>query len=249
VPKRPPSDADRAVAAKDAVGESNKGVPAAQKSPGLSAIALKLAPRVEIRGGQRAAFPVELEPFPRDGQALLLVLRGVPEEMAMSQGSAIGNEIWLMPAHRARDLEFTVAEHLGGTYELSVELVAIDGRMLAQAKTQLAATPAVPGPVPLVASAAQKLDTDTLRRLTARGELLLDTGDIKAARLVLERAAEAGSAVAALRLAETYDPVHLERAGAQGVAGDAAQAVRWYERAEGLGNPLATERLGELRKR
>jgi TPR repeat protein len=78
---------------------------------------------------------------------------------------------------------------------------------------------------------------------------LLDTGDIGAARVVLERAAAAGSAIAALRLGETYDPVILRRSGTQANTGDEAQAQRWYEQAERLGSPRAAERLSDLRKR
>jgi hypothetical protein len=150
----------------------------------------------------------------------------------------------------SRDIAFTVAEAATGTFDVTAELVTLDGRLLSQARTRIVAAPTLlaapdaPGPTP-----AEKLDADTIRRLTARGELLLDTGDIGAARIVLERAAEAGSAVAALRLGETYDPVYLRRSGTQSDSGDEAQALRWYERAERLGSSGATERLGELRKR
>jgi hypothetical protein len=226
------------------------GAPTTQTDGKAPPVRLKLAPRIDAKGGERATFPVGLEPMPSDADALLLVVRGVPEEIALSQGSAIGNEIWLIPAHMSRGMEFTVAEAATGTFDVTAELVTLDGRLLSQARTRIVATPtllaapAAPGPTP-----AEKLDADTIRRLTARGELLLDTGDIGAARIVLERAAEAGSAIAALRLGETYDPVYLRRSGTQSDAGDEAQALRWYERAERLGSTGAAERLGELRKR
>src|SRR5260370_22097500 len=46
-------------------------------------------------------------------------------------------------------------------------------------------------------------------RLIARARALLGQGNIGAARIVLERAAETGSARASFTLAETYDPVIL----------------------------------------
>lgn len=224
--------------------------PIAHSTGGPQAVSLKLAPRIDVHGGARARFPVTLDPLPGDADALLLVVRGVPEEIALSQGSAIGNEIWLIPAHLSGNVEFTVANAVTGTFDVSTELVTIEGRMLAQARTRIVSTPtALATAPPAEPATSEKIDADTVRRLTARGELLLDTGDIGAARVVLERAAAAGSAIAALRLGETYDPVFLRRSGTQANAGDEAQAQRWYEQAERLGSPRAAERLGELRKR
>jgi hypothetical protein len=52
-----------------------------------------------------------------------------------------------------------------------------------------------------------------------------------AARLVLQRAAEAGDARAALMLAGTYDPIMLEKLGIQGLASDIAVArTEWNMR-------------------
>ncbi len=44
-----------------------------------------------------------------------------------------------------------------------------------------------------------------------RGEDLIANGDLASARLVLQRAAEAGDPGAALRLPGTYDPIVLEQ--------------------------------------
>ena len=53
-------------------------------------------------------------------------------------------------------------------------------------------------------------------RLIARASALLGQGDIGAARIVLERAAETGSAQASFMLAETYDPGILSAWGTYG---------------------------------
>jgi hypothetical protein len=242
----PPSTQEKVVSTAAPV----QAIPGGQSSGGATAVSLKLAPRIDVHGGARARFPVTLDPLPNDADALLLVVRGVPEEIALSQGSAIGNEIWLIPAHLSGNVEFTVANAVTGTFDVSTELVTIDGRMLAQARTRIVSTPtALAAAAPADPGTSEKIDADTVRRLTARGELLLDTGDIGAARVVLERAAAAGSAIAALRLGETYDPVILRRSGTQANTGDEAQAQRWYEQAERLGSPRAAERLSDLRKR
>jgi hypothetical protein len=79
-----------------------------------------------------------------------------------------------------------------------------------------------------------------------RGEDFTAAGDFASARLVFQRAAEAGDAKAALMLAETYDPNMLGRLRAEGVAPDTAMARLWYEKAKALGSPEAQRRLERL---
>jgi hypothetical protein len=83
-------------------------------------------------------------------------------------------------------------------------------------------------------------------RLVAQGERYFALGDVVSARLLFRRAADWGSARAALRLAATYDPAELLRLQVQGVTPDRAQARKWYERARELGAPEAQERLSKL---
>jgi hypothetical protein len=83
-------------------------------------------------------------------------------------------------------------------------------------------------------------------RLLDRGNEHLAEGGIAQARLLYERAAEAGLAQAAMALAGTYDHSELQRLGVQGLKADHAQAQRWYERARQLGAPEAEQRLRRL---
>jgi hypothetical protein len=84
-------------------------------------------------------------------------------------------------------------------------------------------------------------------RLMARASLLLSQGNIGAARTVLERAAETGSALALFALAETYDPIILAAWGTFGTQGDAAKARELYARAFAGGVQEAGDRLDALR--
>jgi hypothetical protein len=90
------------------------------------------------------------------------------------------------------------------------------------------------------------LDSDEIAMLLRRGKDAFSTGDLASARLLLRRAAEAGSAEAALALGATFDPVVLRRLGAIGAAPDAAQARQWYQRAVALGSPTASQPLATL---
>ena len=95
-------------------------------------------------------------------------------------------------------------------------------------------------------SAATHLDAGEIASLVNRGTDSLKSGDVSSARLLLRRAAEAGSASAALMLGTTYDPLALQQLGAIGVVPDVAQARQWYEKAAELGSDAASQRLANL---
>jgi TPR repeat protein len=90
---------------------------------------------------------------------------------------------------------------------------------------------------------SRQLDADEITALLKHGENLIRNGDLAAARLVLQRAAEAKSAEAALTLAATYDPVILRELRVYGFASDVEMARSWYEKAKEFGSAAASQRL------
>lgn len=105
----------------------------------------------------------------------------------------------------------------------------------------LAAPAATPPPVrPVAPSPADD-------RLTARADMLFRGGDVSGARLLLERAQEAGNAQAIFLLAETFDPNALAAIGAVGIRSDPARARELYGRALALGIAAASARLEALK--
>lgn len=103
-----------------------------------------------------------------------------------------------------------------------------------------------PAPAPAPAPSLRSIDSDELALLLKRGEELIREGDIAAARLMLTRAAEAGEPRAALTLGASYDAEMLRKLGVMGVAGDAAKARAWYEKAAQYGSGEATRRLEQF---
>ena len=91
------------------------------------------------------------------------------------------------------------------------------------------------------------MDDDTA--MIERGRLLARHGDIASARLLFERAADAGSGRAALLMGETYDPEILAGMRVMGARGDLAKARQWYTRASELGMTVAAERLRAMAER
>ena len=215
---------------------------------------LSIARQLDGLAGDGAPFPLRLEPLPREGDAQLVVLRGVPEWLSLSKGSALGNEIWLVPAHFCTDLVFYVADGIEGVAPIKVELAMLDGRVLASAATTIKARrPAAPAyasaPIASTTASPARLADDVIVRLLARADLLLDTGDFSTARDLYKTAAEAGNAGGALKLGETYDPAELQRLGMTTNQADETAARRWYELAQSLGSIQAADRLTALRQR
>jgi hypothetical protein len=96
------------------------------------------------------------------------------------------------------------------------------------------------------AYASKTLDAGTITTLLARAKKMLALGDIGAARLLLERAASAQDATAALLLARTYDPTVLGTSNARTITPDARLARDWYRKAADLGSSEAQNRLTQL---
>jgi TPR repeat protein len=127
---------------------------------------------------------------------------------------------------------------------------ALQGRAPA-ATAPAAAAPVAVAPVaaaPVVAPPPRKLDPDELATLMKRAKDLIAIGDIASARLLLERAADAQEASAALLLAQTYDPAVLGAQDMRSITPDPAAARTWYQKAAQLGSPDATQRLAQMQK-
>jgi len=96
------------------------------------------------------------------------------------------------------------------------------------------------------ADAIHHLDPEVIASLLRRADVLIASGDVAAARLVLRRAADAGDAGAAMALAGTYDPANLAKLGVHGIVPDLAMARSWYEKARTFGSAEAAQRLEML---
>jgi TPR repeat protein len=93
---------------------------------------------------------------------------------------------------------------------------------------------------------SKTLDAETLAALMTRARSLLALGDIAAARLLLERAANARDAIAAFLLAQTYDPAVLRVRDTRSITPDPVMARDWYRKAASFGSAAAQQRLTQF---
>ena len=126
---------------------------------------------------------------------------------------------------------------------------AIDARTTLErtANSQITqVTQAVEAAAPEQPAAAVAQGGPKVARLMVRARALLGEGNIAAARIVLERAAEMGSTQATFTLAETYDPVILSAWGTYGTRGEATKARELYAKAHTGGIQEAKNRFDAL---
>ncbi len=103
--------------------------------------------------------------------------------------------------------------------------------------------------IPPASKATRVLDPEEIKVLMKQGQQFIAAGDVVTARIVFQRAAEAGDADAAVALGGTYDPIVLAKLGVAGLGADVDKARTWYQKAESLGSAEATRRLAILANR
>jgi TPR repeat protein len=192
-----------------------------------------------------------------------VVIGGYASGSTFATGQALSRAAWVLSPSQIDGAAITPPPGFAGAMDLVFELRLADGRVADRkhARLEWSAPPAeasanVPQDAPPAVSAsaaepapetpARTLSSQQLAALLKRGNELVSHGDLVGARLIFERAAQAGESRAALALASTYDPVVLEHLGERGLAPDVAMARFWYERAKQLGSKEAPERLEVL---
>ncbi|WP_157158021.1 MULTISPECIES: coiled-coil domain-containing protein [Bradyrhizobium] len=188
-----------------------------------------------------AALESELAEVRREIEARNVQLREA-ENATWQQGQAAKQEISELRQSLKQELSKTEARER----DLAPGWRSTHERVLAEQANDapvLPATRSVEVAEPPTAAAQNEAEA----RLIPRARALLDQGNIGAARIVLELAAERDVAQASFMLAETYDPAVLSAWGTYGTRGEAAKARELYAKAHRAGIREAKERLDALR--
>jgi hypothetical protein len=136
--------------------------------------------------------------------------------------------------------------------EISPQPIATAAATITPQQEMMAVRPptlAAPDPATAPPSAfkpTRTLDPENIALLVNEAQKHIATGDVVTARMIFQRAAEAGDANAALALAATYDPTVLAKLGVMGMGADVEKARAWYRMAESFGSAEAKQRLRSL---
>jgi hypothetical protein len=191
-----------------------------------------------------------------------VMIKGLLSGSTVSGGRPSEEGRWRVDVARIQDVKVLPPRGFIGSMPLVLELHLADDTIADQRSVQLEWV--APGrvtawaPADTQSSAAKVRPPDPGRAmrpgerqavasLVARGKELLRNGDFSSARLILQRAADAHDAEAALTLGATYDPIILTRLGIRSQVADVELAVTWYQKAEEFGSTEAPSRLKMLR--
>jgi len=173
-----------------------------------------------------------------------VVIDGLAPGSAMWSGIPSGSTTWRLTSTDLQRAVIRPPRGFVGVMNLALELRLADDTVADRQSLQLEwARASAAAPTAAAQPPPQHLDAAEIALLMKRGAELAANGNIGAARMMFQPAAEAGEPTAAFALAETYDPAALEKLGAKGITSDIALAQRWYERAKALGSTAAPERL------
>jgi hypothetical protein len=183
------------------------------------------------------------------GDGAFLVVGGLANGATLSAGQPTADNSWRLSATDLSDVMIQPPRDFVGAMDVAIELRLADDILADRTSLRFEwEAPALAQATPKAYDLRQ-LDPDEIAALIKRGDQLIASGDLAAARLVLQRAAEAEDARAALALAGTYDPIVLQTRAVHGFAPNIALARVWYERAEQFGSADAPRRLEMLASR
>ncbi|WP_407159904.1 hypothetical protein [Bradyrhizobium sp. STM 3557] len=198
-----------------------------------------------------------------------VTIKGLPVGAKLTAGEQMGLTEWRMAADDAANAVVIPPQDFAGDINLAAELRNADNLALVTSVIQLswkapppppapvaapaappppqvAAAPAAPEPVPSPPAPRVDPSTNEVGGLVRRAQEMLLMGEVKAARALLLRAADARDAQAAYLLAKTYDPTLVRQSGAADAGPDLAQARSWYQKAREWGAPEAQRQLDAL---
>jgi hypothetical protein len=187
-----------------------------------------------------------------------VVVTGLARGTRLSAGEPQGAADWRIPAHALGRVLVYPPVSFAGIMAVAVELRGPDDALLdvrfpklewrpKPEETGAAQTARLgEGDAVLSQQAAPVPAPDQQAQSFKRAVGFLKDGNIAAARLMLQSAADARNAQAALLLGATYDPLMLADLGARGVRPDREAARNWYQRAQEYGASEAASRLERL---
>jgi hypothetical protein len=196
-----------------------------------------------------------------------LTVAGVPAGATVSPGRQLKSGLWRIEDAQLGSVTVHPTPGFSGRVKLVLELRRADGTIVDRQPVRLdwagpsreqASTGLRPSSVPIMGAPARAatnlvehtpvtpLNQHEISILVLRGEEYLKAGQIAAARLVLQRAADAHDAGGTLMLGATYDPNILDRLGVLGLTADAETARFWYEKAKEFGSSEAPRRIEML---
>jgi hypothetical protein len=190
---------------------------------------------IQAIAGQPSVLDFRLSANELGDQSLILSIRGFPDGSVMRGITQLGRETWSIDARSPLAAVLTVPKSAFGPYDLSIEVKNVEGVVFYREDTSL-----------IVRSLNRPTEDPEIN--SAAAAILLETGrsfikekNLNAGRLMLQKAAGRGSAVAAFELAQSHEAGKSDR--------DKQKALYWYLEASRLGHAESGDRFLNMLKR
>jgi len=204
-------------------------------------IALTAQARIEAAAGGEVPFAISIDAAGALPPRSVIAIRDLPAGASFSQGRPYGASEWNLRPDEIGDLRLRLPKDAARVGPMRVELMTADGKVLDRATTTIALAE------PKETLVVRAEEGERIAGLMEHGKKMIDVGYLAGARAYYKRAAEAGSAEAALAVGATYDPAFIDAINAHGTPPDPEAAKSWYERADALGLKDAEAKLKALK--
>jgi hypothetical protein len=221
----------------------------------------------DVSGGLNKFIPLMLHAEPAfNGSDIALKVSGLPKDAYLTAGSKAPDDSWMLKLEDAAEVKLVVPKADQKSYDVSVAAIESDSGELAAPIKEMKLAIDSPEPTIIPASAEPEAKTnqiataspllpkakpvatpDAALDLLAKGDTLLASGDMTAARQFYERAFTLGAARGAFGAGKTYDPVIYKAQNVQGLVPDPVQAMEWYMRAANAGDQEAIAAIQTLK--
>jgi hypothetical protein len=193
---------------------------------GVGTLAFAFAPGTQVAAPPRQALVVVAKPALVAMAAPVALRKAAEEQPAVQQVSVLAPQL-------LTNASIGLASPLHSTGEL-------------QPVTMTSTTPIPVKAATITTKSTVAIGPEEADKLYRRAEGLVADGDFAGARLLLERAVEAGHAGAIFMLASTYDPNVLGKVNALGLKGEPEKARALYQQALAAGIDDSNSRLSAL---
>ncbi len=221
-------------------------------------IGLEAPPAIMIESGKEKSLPIKITRKDAITNQSMVLIRGVPETVALTNSRLFPSGVWAIKPSALSEVRVITAPGTETESQIDAAIATLDGKTVSRVSSRLIIIPApsleqetagtsetlIGQEDPVYAAIAPRkltsAEEEKVEILIRRGDQNFSEGKINAARLLYQKAAEIGSAEAALAVARTYDSVQLSRFTiVGGVEPNAELAKQWYETALSLGAKLA----------
>jgi hypothetical protein len=230
----------------------------------------------DASGAINSPIPLDITAYPADRETpVALRITGLPDAAYLTKGTEVAKGEWVLKANDIKQAELIVprtdsaeiALQVSAMEERTGEPAAPTQNLRVELDTAAVPVPGVPRPQVIeariepanavpnqqenlppaiqVPEPLQSLNPEA-QGFMAKGDRLLNTGDVLAARQFYLKAFNLNVAAAAFGVGQTYDPAVYAKFKIRGLQPDPEKAAEWYGKAAAGGHQEATFALQQL---